>query len=422
MTKQSPWRFEPLRAYETPDMPAAESVRDRLMTAWRQLFARPSKEDAKQREFGRLSREHVANIIPEHDWNAGVAALQRCFEEVLPTDGSQRTAVVGPPGSGVQPILSAWAESCDAECLTPPKRGECLTQESGEKETTLDGRLEVPEDDDGRPLAIVDLAQWYLRHPAGLRVVRELLQQLRTLRRPVVVGCDSWAWAYLSKAIHVDALLPNAYALAALCGPTLRAWLAELCGGDDACPREFRFADDDSRLVLTADESTKDADSAEHRGFLDRLASTSRGIPEVALALWEHCLRTVKDDSPSDQTSEKDQDSRGEADEVATTVDPPTGQITWIQSKALSDLPLVPSDLTRSDAIVLHTLLIHAGLSEELLSELLPFDASQISRSLLLLGNLDVVCQRENTWTVQPLAYPNVRRFLKHERFLVDSF
>jgi hypothetical protein len=366
-----------------------------------------SQDDKVERTYGRLSCEQEETVIPEFDCRARIDALNELVTTAPTTHNNSEaiTVLVGPPGSGVEETLLGWAEGEQDDILQQPEPEHLLQAYD----------VDIPDGDDSRPLVIPALHNCYLRHPAGLRALRKLLERLRGIRntRRILLGCDSWAWAYLRRSAQVDAMLSRPFSLAPLTGKSLRDCLFELCGGEDPCPLEFRFADDDSP-VFCAHAKERDPPKDEkngHHALFDHLASISRGIPDVAIELWKSGLRTVQD---TDDTL-NDEAQRSDVDGSSTII--------WVQEFSASELPVVPADVSRLDAIVLHSLLVHAGLSENILHRLLPcFDEARVTRSLFALRDLTLVDQVNGFWEVRHLAYPNVRGFLAGECFLVDDF
>lgn len=70
---------------------------------------------------------------------------------------------------------------------------------------------------------------------------------------------------------------------------------------------------------------------------------------------------------------------------------------------------------------VLHTLLLHDGLSSQVLTQVLPFPESQTMGSLKLLRVAGVVIRHQDRWRVNAATYPGVRNFLRNEGYLVDA-
>lgn len=112
-----------------------------------------------------------------------------------------------------------------------------------------------------------------------------------------------------------------------------------------------------------------------------RLTATARGNAGVALALWKAQHNT----SPS--------------------------------------LPHVPASTDDNDAFVLYALLLHRGLSEPMLQQVLPMlSAEQLAACLLRLLASGLVAQHQAGWQISPVAYGEVREFLAGRDHCLDDF
>ena len=115
----------------------------------------------------------------------------------------------------------------------------------------------------------------------------------------------SWAWAYLSKALHIDTLFPKPLVLEAFTYEKLEAWFQDLAhrGGEN-----FVFRQIDNGLLLTPPVPMAREDSegkAKITDFLPRLAAYSRGIPGVAHIIWRYSLRLAEiQKKPLDKTED----------------------------------------------------------------------------------------------------------------------
>jgi hypothetical protein len=72
--------------------------------------------------------------------------------------------------------------------------------------------------------------------------------------------------------------------------------------------------------------------------------------------------------------------------------------------------------------LLLHALLIHGGLPEALLPELLPFSRARCMGALLALRGAGAVQWDRGRWRVRALAYAAVREGLRGRDYLVDQF
>jgi len=70
----------------------------------------------------------------------------------------------------------------------------------------------------------------------------------------------------------------------------------------------------------------------------------------------------------------------------------------------------------------LHSLLLHNGLSQAVLVEILPFSPNVITRTALVLKDAGLIEEHQGLWNVSPAGYPIVRQYLNGEGYLTDQF
>ena len=191
--------FIPLAEFKPPPMPTQEVLRrylGRLQALLGREEAKPfiADDKLKRATLDRLN-EVVAPpacgpLLDElegaiRDWRAG--AVQT----------SQIKVVVLPPCDD-NDIVETWGRQAGHQVLEAPTRDALIVSSQSSPDLAGDGVLVIPR-----------LEAWFLRHRNGLRAVRHLLAAVDVLRRPVVIGCNSWAWALLGKAVGADLLLPS---------------------------------------------------------------------------------------------------------------------------------------------------------------------------------------------------------------------
>ena len=105
-------------------------------------------------------------------------------------------------------------------------------------------------EEDDEPLVLPHLEHCFLRHYDGLTLLRRLLDHIFSRSRRWLVGCDSWAWAYLSKALKVDTVFPTPFILEAFDQERLKIWFQQLAteSGED----HFRFPAVGQRQICLA--------------------------------------------------------------------------------------------------------------------------------------------------------------------------
>ena len=342
-----------------------------------------------------------------------MAGASRCQAIVLPPcDGSD-----GRPG-----MMESWAMRHGHELLEPPTR-----------RALLDGTdTDVPSLLGVGVLVIPDLAGWFLRHTHGLGLLRHLIDALTTVDRPVIVGCNSWAWAFLKKAMNIDLRLSRPLVPQAYGAERLRQWLgsgdssgeqgghadvdtngvedgdtggsmdgdASGAGDGSGSGSEARFVfrrSDTGALALATDPDGKCSDD-----YLRNLSAHSLGIPWVA---W-HVFRQVQRRLPEGKSvSEAGEMSKDESERTA-----------WLAAFPTFTLPPGHEPAAR---LLLHAVLLHGSLDEESLAATLPTaNCSDLLSALMRTGHL---IESSDGYECAPVAYPDIRQSLSEAGFPLDQ-
>ncbi|KEZ76044.1 hypothetical protein [Salinisphaera hydrothermalis] len=370
--EQSP-RFGPLADYRAPAMPTRDTLQI-LAARARELLRR--KPDAPLIDDARL-RASTLDMLDEAAAPPAcgplIDELQTTLKDWLDDDHpSQRMqCIVLPPGDDNH-VLGMWAETYGHAVLEAPER-EALPGA---------GPAALPELAGDRVLVIPALESWFARQRDGLWLVRALLDRLAELDRRVVVGCNSWAWQYLVRAIRADAVLPAPLIFQPFDALRLHRWFSAI-SASQAEPIQFLDASSgDDILALDDDGRPHDR--------LFSLAARSHGIPWIAWRLWRRSLRRRIPDDEADEAPEV-------ADDDAHTL--------WVIALDEFSLPGRGND----DALlVLHALLIHGPLMPHQLADVLPFTgAGNTLNSLLAAGILEHDAHGRLVCT--PEAYPAIR-------------
>ncbi|MFW6387263.1 MAG: hypothetical protein ACOC0G_01150, partial [Thermodesulfobacteriota bacterium] len=153
----------------------------------------------------------------------------------------------------------------------------------------------------------------------------------------------------------------------------------------------------------------EDAADAQVSAAMVQLAVRVRGNVGLALHYWRNILRSEPE---SAQQEESDPDAAEHSEDDVPTV--------WVASLPASPVP--PDDGTDNIAFILHTLLLHRGLPEELLPRLLPMAHAHIMATLLRLRGLGIVEEHKHFWYIAPLAYVGVSTYLRERNYLMDQF
>lgn len=397
------WQFVPMAQHEKPPEPAAEKVRRGLRGIWDRLGIGTGKshDPIGQEALQAVGGEDLDRIVAPPPWRDGIGPLDEALKDWVDSTGNgcPLMVVVAPPHSGVRQIVEGWAAMKEWPLLNPPDPRSLLGQTGG---LLRDAHAHME-----TPLVLSRLEHWYLRHHNGLRLLRELLDHLSLRRRHTLLCCDSWAWAYLSRTVHPQLVLPAPLVPAAFHESHLRRWFRSLVQGADGRRCVLRHPET-GKLVLDTGELQSENTGPEHSDFLKRVAAHSRGIPGVAHALWRHCLRF------SVEKLEENPEARDENTPCPRTV--------WVEPWRELELPRVPEGDRNRFAFLLHALLLHNGLSSYLLADILQCLSHPQAEGLQELRGAGIVVEEQGVWRVSALGYPAARRFLESEEYLVDAF
>lgn len=218
----------------------------------------------------------------------------------------------------------------------------------------------------------------------------------------------------------IDKVFPQQYTLEAFDGLRLKQWFSSMVTAFGRSSVNFRQTDNGSSIFSLNDVMEKNTDKAsagaeeglndsnsETHVFLKKLAAHSRGIPLVAWAAWRHCLYVTKDEIIDE--------------EVKKAAESDSGFTIWVKPWLHVEIPEMPQEITKCEQFILHTLLIHAGLPEELINNLLPYQSSEIVKGLSRLYSAGLIKFEDDMWRVSLFGYPAVRSHLDNMNFLVDA-
>jgi DNA-binding transcriptional ArsR family regulator len=325
-----------------------------------------------------------------------IPALQAALTEWADADGMQGNiqVVVNPPMANLPAVLGGWARERCWWKIEPPSYAQIL--EGGQD------WLDTFKYDEEKPLLIPDLGRIYLRHHNGLDLIRRLLDWLWIRKGLCLIGCDSWAWSYLSQALQIDTQLPPPLTLAACDSDHLLAWFSQLAAGAERFGFAFRQANNGKYVLLPHNRDMVDISD-----YLKHLAAFARGNPGLAYAIWRGSLQY----GANAEVDPKALESAGR--DANRTV--------WVKNLGSLNLPDLPG-ASQDKLFVLHTLLLHAGLPIKELAEILPLSAPEIMRAVHILRNAGLILLEGERWVISPLGYPAVRQILSQEGYLMDAF
>ena len=143
--------------------------------------------------------------------------------------------------------------------------------------------------------------------------------------------------------------------------------------------------------------------------LLRSLVGYSLGIPGVTWAFWRSLLRVV----PDDELLHKD-DFDKESELKRSTI--------WVLPWEKVSLPSFIGGLHRRELFVLHAILIHKGMSNQSLSQILPLSQPELLQTLNTLRKANLIeLNNDNEWYISTLAYPFVKDLLGAQGYLTDE-
>jgi len=384
------WEVVELTNFTTPELTQASQWRRSWRVATRWLVGRKSAENkAKQEsELRALPEVRLAHLVPDVDWSPGAKA----FAHVLHQHGLEAEPVVffiTPPHGGHSAVVDHWAQQQGVSCLATPTYQEL-------SEGTLEWLTRC---ENQRSWALPALERYFLRHTQGLQGVRELLERALSGRMGCgVIGCDSWTYAYLQQVIGLDGA--PAFTLQAVEGKQLAHYFANLADGG-GYPTVYSTRTGNPILANGRDDNAEHERKTVHKE-LQRLAAHCRGHLGIAWHYWRERLRepAKRDDSTQPQ-------------------DDALSQELWLlDALAEAELPAETGDLA---TLLLHTLLIHGGLEDQALGDVLPFSHHEVLNTRLSLARRGLLSCYQGRWQVSPLSYASVRQLLESRHYLVDA-
>jgi len=389
------WRFAPLTDFRPPSPPVS-SAAGRTWSSLTWLFggggdkAQPSVPDRE--ELQSLAPDQMARLAPLPDWSVAAASLDHALADWWRQDRPERPVrfLIGPPFSGQAEMVHCWGTALGATVITEPT-----------SEQILGADYRWLEDwPDTAPLWVLPrLERCFLRHAGGLSLVRRLLDRAQggTLGCGLI-GCDSWAWAFLEYAWPV--VRPDALAVQAFDGDCLARLLAALAtprAGERIRFRNARSGDD----LLAAPFAEGDPVPS----GIAHLAAHCRGNAGLAANLWRRRLCARPD---------------GAEEGAAHTQDDQPAEVIYVADTIPEIRP--SAGCSEEEVLLLHTLLVHHGLAEPLLGDLLPLPASRTAAGLRRLQRDGLAELHDGRWQVAAPAYVAVRDLLRGRDYLCDAF
>jgi len=384
------WPLKPVGEYDWPSMPAERTVLsliDRIKDLMGVVDGEPAIENEQLQHTTENRDDRVASFVGCEQLDKEIDSAISTWSQSL--DSQPPVYLMVFPPCQKHNFLESWAQTRAHDILDAPPREALLEFPMRAVELHGEGVLVIPE-----------LSSWYLRNRNGLAHISSLLCGFATTQRLCVVGCNSWAWQFLCRAVEAGQYLPEPVMFQAFDSRRLQQYLSHVARESDEnriCFRESTTGDD----VLSLDsEGNVKGD------YLRSLAAQSLGIPWVAQLVWRQSLRTVRDaDAAEDEAADPPENNKGDAVETL-----------WLVHY---QMPKLAKEHREPALLVLHALLLHGELTRDELSCVLPvMRVSAQVQSLKKAGFLD---DYDGVLSCASIAYPAVRQYLSDSGFPMDS-
>lgn len=394
------WHYVAIDDYKLPASPVTHTVK-RGISSLQALLHRQKDAQAPlfqaPENLQTLPAWQLERLAPPPQWHEAAEALQTVLETWLDQETPEQpvVALIGPPSGGYGEILASWADAQKWLLLDPPTPEQIMANDDTWASTQLSAQ-------DSWVLA--GLEKLYFRHATGLDLVRRFLDRAYSgeLGRGII-GCSSWAWAFLQHVWH--GRRSNTLTLQAFGQDQLTEYFQSMVNSANTKHLNFRQADNGNYVLppLDNEESPEEISS-----FMQLLAAHSRGILGTASDIWRLSLQAEPDEMLA-------KDTETEAQNISQ-------QTIWVTPWEQIKHPSLPDGAGQNEAFVLHALLLHSGLPFDLLPQLLPLSPSQTMDTLFQLKDANLVAVENDYLQITSLSYPIVRRFLNDQGYLIDGF
>lgn len=401
------WQIVPARDYVVPTDSQPATLRRRWRALGQLLLGSDDADHARaEADLRALPQVRLANIVPPLDWAPTARALGA--QAAPEMDGRAPVRFfVAQPYCDHRAVLAHWAGAHGATMLAAPDTEQILR---------ADRRwLDDLAPDAGRPWVLPELERCFLRHANGLDLVRGFLARaLSGALGPGMIGCDSWALAFIERVSP----LPGTATL------TLQAFdglaLTRCLMPPDRSHVRFLSARSGEPLMpACADDSDGDDRHGAETACpeLRQLAAHCRGNPGLAWHYWRErlCAAPERERQSPAEAPRRDRQQRDNGQRLAAA-----DEVVWVAPGI--ETPTLPAESGEDVAFLLHALLLHRGLDGDVLGTLLPIPQGRLHSHLLRLQALELLIREGARWQVAPLAYPTVREFLRARSYLTDGF
>lgn len=392
------WEFVPPNDYTVP----ATQVRKAAAEAWRsfqQILRRKDVADTPfkdEQDLHALPQVRLEHLVPPLPWKDAAAALDAVLQKWTAAGVSEKSVkfFIGQPFSGHAEIVSLLGGRHQAIEIMPPSIEQILSND----ESWFDSWPSS-----ATFWVLPKLEYCYLRHANGLDLVRRLLSlAAKGQLGKGVIGSDSWAWAYLQRIFPLPQA--DAITLQAFDANRLQCLLYGLMQSQSKTEIHCYNA-------LNGQEITGASGKEKQRQqeFVE-LAAHCRGNVAIATTYWRERLRYGPDEDVAS----------GDEKTTARTGENRSDEHVWVAG--MPPDPELPIGNDEEFLLLLHAMMLHGGLPEPLLDDLMPFSATRCRGLLVQLQQSGIVHCANGRWQVRAMAYIPIRRLLGARDYLTDFF
>ncbi len=405
------WKFVSPQDYKLPEKATTEKARSAISVLWHRLFGDSFSSDSVdiQAELKSIPQGLLDWVSPFPTWKKPANEIFSMLRDWY-QDGSARDlfqVFVSSPGGGIKEILQTLAERKGWPVVGAPAFDQIVNGDF----SWIDGIQKTNES----PIVIPQLSGIFIRHSNGFEFLRRLIDKLFHSNQKCIIGCNSSLWRYLQLSMAIESFFPKVHALQSLDALQLERWFCDLEKSNGKNSTVFRQSDSGTYVLPRSETSDEDQEPTEFENsddehvtaeFLNKLAASSRGVPLTAWAMWRHSLKLA----PGDDIEEVARD--------AAVLD--KGRTIWVKPFEKIGFPRVPQNLGQKACFVLQYLLMHEGLSSDMLLELLKIEQDVLLSIISGLKSAGIIVEDRGLWRVTWLGLPEVRRFLAQEDYLID--
>jgi hypothetical protein len=389
-SSKSLWSFVPLTDYELPGMQGITAAKERwgrLKSIFRRQTDQEKAPVMPEASLNVLPPSVLSQLAPALPWSAALPALENCLAGW--PEGPKICFFVAQHQTGMDTILQEWAKQKQATIICSPSCEQILHNPQG-------WLNQWPKQ--AKHWVLPHLEYCYYRHAQGFTLLRQILDNACSgnLGQGIIV-CHSWAWAFI-RHLWPGLKQEHSYTLQSFSGHSLAHLLNQCVSPPEHTPIRFCQAKTGQEILRLP---LPDTEAAEVSDEMQKLAAHYRGNVALAWQAWERRLRSAP---------EKEEISA--ADNEQSSI--------WISGDFQE--PKLPESDAEVTALLLHALLMHNGLPQDLLPLLLPFAWHRLASRLYELAKQGVLYDDGHRWQVAGAALIPVRNFLSERDYQLDDF